>query len=216
MATYVDVVNNVLTRLREPVVTSVQDTNYAKLIGLFVNDAKREVEDAYDWNALKTTLVVPTVSGTSTYTLSNSKTRFRVMNILNDTSNFFLFPASSEWMNRQFYLSSVASGSPYYYNFSSVDSNGDTQVKIYPVPDGVYSLRFDLIIPQDELTTNATRVLVPSHVVEQLAYSKAVAERGEDAGVSSAEAYSIYLASLANAIAIEANHYPEKVEWMAS
>jgi hypothetical protein len=77
-------------------------------------------------------------------------------------------------------------------------------------------LRFDLIIPQDELTTNATRVLVPSHVVEQLAYSKAVAERGEDAGVSSAEAYSIYLASLANAIAIEANHYPEKVEWMAS
>jgi hypothetical protein len=58
-------------------------------------------------------------------------------------------------------------------------------------------------------------LLVPSHLVEQLAYSKAIAERGEDAGVSSAEAYSIYRNSLSDAIAIESNHYPEKVEWMA-
>jgi len=102
MATYVDVVNNVLTRLREPVVTSVQDTNYAKLIGLFVNDAKREVEDAYDWNALGATVTLTTVSGTYNYTLTNSKTRFRTIDVLNDSSNFRMQYATTRWMNEQF------------------------------------------------------------------------------------------------------------------
>ena len=44
MATYLDVVNNVLRRLREPVVSSVTDTDYSAMLGVFVNDAKREIE----------------------------------------------------------------------------------------------------------------------------------------------------------------------------
>ena len=216
MATYVDVVNNVLTRLREPVVTSVQDTNYAKLIGLFVNDSKREVEDAYDWNALGATVTLTTVSGTYNYTLTNSKTRFRTIDVLNDSSNFRMQYATTRWMNEQFLLVEPVQGTPYYYNFNGVSNDGDTQVDVFPIPNGAYTVRFNLTIPQDDLSSNTTKLLVPSHLVEQLAYSKAIAERGEDAGVSSAEAYSIYLNSLANAIAIEANHYDEKVEWMAS
>jgi len=216
MATYVDVVNNVLTRLREPVVTSVLDTTYAKLIGLFVNDAKREVEDAYDWNALGATVTLTTVSGTYNYTLTNSKTRFRTIDVLNDSSNFRMQYATTRWMNEQFLLVEPVQGTPYYYNFNGVSNDGDTQVDVFPIPNGAYTVRFNLTIPQDDLSSNTTKLLVPSHLVEQLAYSKAIAERGEDAGVSSAEAYSIYLNSLANAIAIEANHYDEKVEWMAS
>jgi hypothetical protein len=215
MATYVDVVNTVLTRLREPTITSVQDTTYSKLIGLFVNDAKREVEDAYDWNALGATVTLTTVSGTYNYTLTNSKTRFRTIDVLNDTSNFRMQYATTRWMNEQFLLVTPTQGSPYYYNFNGVDSDGDTQVDIFPIPNDVYTVRFNLTIPQDDLSSNATKLLVPSHLVEQLAYSKAITERGEDAGVSSLEAYSIYRNSLADAIAIEANHYPEKVEWMA-
>jgi len=216
MATYVDVVNNVLTRLREPVVTSVLDTTYAKLIGLFVNDAKREVEDAYDWNALGATVTLTTVAGTYNYTLTDSKTRFRTIDVLNDSSNFRMQYATTRWMNEQFLLVEPVQGTPYYYNFNGVSNDGDTQVDVFPIPNGAYTVRFNLTIPQDDLSSNTTKLLVPSHLVEQLAYSKAIAERGEDAGVSSAEAYSIYLNSLANAIAIEANHYDEKVEWMAS
>jgi hypothetical protein len=215
MATYLDVVNNVLTRLREPTVTSVQDTTYAKLVGIFVNDAKREVEDAYDWNALGTTVTVTTVDGTSNYTLTGSKTRFRTIDVLNDSSNYVLEYATTVSMNRQFFLLNENKGEPRYYNFNGVNSDGDTKVDVYPVPNAAYTLRFTLTIPQDDLSSNTTKLLVPSHVVEQLAYSKAIAERGEDAGVSSLEAYSIYRNSLADAIGIEANHYDEKVEWMA-
>lgn len=215
MATYVNVVNNVLTRLREPTVTSVQDTTYSKLIGLMVNDAKREVEDAYDWNALGATVTLTTVAGTYNYTLTDSKTRFRVIDVLNDSSNYVLQYATTAWMNRQFLLVNTSRGAPYYFNFNGVSNDGDTQVDIFPIPDSVYTLRFNLTIPQDDLSVDSTKVLVPSHLVEQLAYSKAIAERGEDSGVSSAEAYSIYRNSLSDAIGIEANHYFEKVEWTA-
>lgn len=214
MATYVDVVNNVLTRLREPVVTSVNDSTYAKLIGVLVNDAKREVEDAYDWNALDSTVTVTTVAGTYNYTLVNSKTRFRVIDILNDTSNLVLQYAPTNWMNQQFLLTTPSTGSPYYYNFRGVDSNGDTKVDLFPIPDNAYILKFNLTIPQANLTSDSTVVQVPDHLVAQLAYAKAIAERGEDAGISSIEAYSIYRSSLADAIAIESNHYFEEVEWI--
>ena len=214
MATYVDVVNNVLTRLREGTVTSAQDTYYSKLIGLLVNDAKREVEDAYDWNALSATVTLTTVAGTYNYTLPSSQTRFRVIDVLNDTSDYNLNYGSTVWMNRQFLLTKNTQGKPSYYNFNGVDSAGDTQVDLFPIPDSSYTIRFNLTIPQADLSADTTKLLVPPHLVEQLAYSKAIAERGEDAGVSSLEAYSIYRNSLADAIAIERNHYLDQVEWM--
>ena len=46
LTTYLDLVNNVLIRLRETTVSSVGDTPYSSLIGVLVNDAKREIEDA--------------------------------------------------------------------------------------------------------------------------------------------------------------------------
>src|SRR4030067_293575 len=101
MATYLDIVNNVLRRLREPVVSSVNDTEYSSMIGVMVNDAKREVEDAYDWNALTDTLTAVTSDAVFNYVLEGSRTRFRVMDVLNDTSDFELKYAPSKWMNRQ-------------------------------------------------------------------------------------------------------------------
>jgi hypothetical protein len=215
MATYLDVVNNVLTRLREPVVTDVNLNLLSKLVATFVNDAKREVEDAYNWNALSSTITINTVADTYNYTLTSSRTRFKTIDILNDTENTFMEYRPTSWFNRMMLLESPERGAPRYFNFNGVDSNGDTQVDVFPIPDGAYTLRFNLTIPQGELTTNTTRVLVPDHLVAQLAYSKAVAERGEDAGVTSAEAYSLYRNSLADAIAIESNHYEEEVNWIA-
>ena len=48
--TYLDAINRVLRRLREDEVSSVTSTAYSKLIGDYVNDAVRLVEDAWDWS----------------------------------------------------------------------------------------------------------------------------------------------------------------------
>lgn len=213
MATYLDIVNNVLKRLREPTVTSVADNDYAKMIGVLVNDAKREVEDASEWNALSNTLSAVTTQGVFNYVLTGSRTRFRVLDILNETSKSRVAYAATAWMDRQFILTSPQQSAPVFYNFNGVNENGDTQVDLYPIPDGVYNIRFNLIIPQADLENNADRLLVPWHIVALLAYSKAIAERGEDSGVQSSEAYQMYRLALADAVAIERNHYIEEMQW---
>mgnify|MGYP003559975576 CR=1 FL=1 len=56
--TFLECINEVLARLREPSVTTIASSTYSTLIGKFVNDAKRQVEDAWDWNCLSATLTL--------------------------------------------------------------------------------------------------------------------------------------------------------------
>jgi hypothetical protein len=213
LTTYLDLVNNVLIRLRETTVSSVGDTPYSSLIGVLVNDAKREIEDAYQWSALETTIVLPTVAGQREYTLTGSGRRFRVADVLNNTEDIFMQQADGTWIDRQYYLADVQNAAPIYYNFVGLDSNGDTSVELWPQPDAVYSLRFNLYIPQADLANNADTVKVPHHLVQMLAYANAVAERGEDGGQSFSELYQKYRLALADAIALESNRYDEQVTW---
>ncbi len=213
--TYLELVNNVLTRLREPEVATVSASMYSKMIGQFVNDSKRQVEDAYNWNALTETLTADTTADVFNYVLQGSGQRFRVIDVINDTSNTFLKLAATQWMDQQFLLTTPQKGSPQYYNFNGVDPNGDTQVDLYPIPNGAYSVRFNIIRPQVPLATDSDDVLVPYEPIVFLAYARALAERGEDGGLPSNEAYQLYLQSLADAIALESGRYLEEQEWIA-
>jgi len=212
---YIQLVNEVLARLRESEVSSVNDNVYSKMIGKFVNDAKRNVEDAYNWNALYDTLTATTTGDIFNYVLVGSGQRFRVIDVLNDTSNTELREATTRWMNQQFLLNSTQKGSPDYYNFNGVDVNGDTQVDLFPIPNGVYNVRFNIVLPQPIMTTDSTVLKVPYEPVVFLAYAKALAERGEDGGLLSSEAYGLYKTSLADAIALEAGRYFEEETWSA-
>ena len=212
---YIQLVNEVLARLRESEVSSVNDNAYSKMIGKFVNDAKRNVEDSYNWNALYDTLTATTTGDIFNYVLEGSGQRFRVVDVLNDTSNWELREATTRWMNQQFLLTTAQKGSPQYYNFNGVDANGDTQVDLFPIPNGVYNVRFNIVLPQPLLVNNSDVIKVPYEPVVFLAYAKALAERGEDGGLASSEAYGLYKTSLADAIAIESGRYSEESSWRA-
>jgi hypothetical protein len=213
---YIQLVNSVLRRLRETEVSSVADNAYSKLIGEFVNDAKRQVEDAYAWNALSETLTASTAADIFNYVLVGSGQRFRVIDVLNDTSNSIVQNATTRWMNDQFLLTSVQKGSPAYYNFNGTNSNGDTQVDLFPIPNGVYQIRFNVIKPQVALSADSDTLLVPSEPVIFNAAARAIAERGEDGGILAGEMAFIYNQSLADAIAIESGRYIEESAWMAT
>jgi hypothetical protein len=213
---YIQLVNSVLRRLRETEVSSVADNAYSKMIGEFVNDAKRQVEDAYAWNSLSDTLSAVTATDIFNYVLVGSGQRFRMIDVINDTDDFFLKYQTTSEMNRLFLMTSSDKGSPAYYNFNGVDANGDTQVDLYPIPDGVYNVRFNVIKPQLPLSTDSSRLLVPHEPVIFNACARAFAERGEDGGIASGEMYALYNQSLADAIAIESSRYLEEAEWMAS
>jgi hypothetical protein len=215
MTTYnfLDLTNSVLLRLREPEASSVVDNAYVKLIARYVNDSKRQVEDAYNWNSLSETLSATTSVDIFNYVLEGTGQRFRVIDVLNDTSNAVLRNATTRWMNEQFLLTSVQKGSPAYYNFNGTDSNGDTQVDVFPIPNGAYNLRFNVIRPQVELVANSDKLLVPHEPVILGALARAQAERGEDGGVQSAETYALFKQSLADAIGLETARYVEEEAW---
>ena len=62
---HLDLINNVLRRLREDQVVTVNGTDYSSLIGDLVNDAKKVVENSFDWTALRDAITISTASGTS-------------------------------------------------------------------------------------------------------------------------------------------------------
>ena len=213
--TYLEIVNSILVRLREPTVSTVGLDAYSTLIGKFVNDAKRQVEDAYDWNVLGQEKTVTTVANTYVYSLTGAGQKFRVSSDpLNTTSNVVMRNISVSDMRQKQNFTPIVTNIPAQYCFEGVDANGDVEVQLYGRPDGVYTIKFFLTIPQAPLTSDGTSVLVPDVVVEQNAYARALVERGEDGGLTSSEAYNLYRSMLADYIALEATRYPESQEYV--
>jgi hypothetical protein len=213
--TYLELVNDVLIRLREPTVTTVGLNSYSTLIGKFVNDAKRQIEDAFSWNVLGQTLTVTTAASTASYALTGAGQKFQVMDVINTTSNVGLTNISFVDMNRKLNFTPLVNSIPTEFAFDGVNASYDTKVNLFPIPDGVYTIKFALTVPQATLTSDATVVLVPDVLVVQNAYARALVERGEDGGLSSSEAYQLYKSMLSDYIALEGTRYPENQEFVA-
>lgn len=211
--TYLQLVNSVLRRVREKEVSNVTDNTYSKLIGEFVNDAKRQCEDAYNWNALSETLTATTTESLFNYVLDGSGQRFRIIDVIDDTSNSILELISTAQMNKLFLIQTAQTGAPKYYNFNGVNADGDTQVDLYPIPDGAYNLRFNIIKPQVPLSANTDKLLIPAEPVIFNAVARAIAERGEDGGMQSNEQYALFKQSIGDAIALESGRYLEEESW---
>jgi hypothetical protein len=213
--TYIQLINDVLIRLRETQVSTSSETAYSTLIGRFVNDAKRQIEDAYGWNVLGQTATVTTTPGVYSYALTGAGQKFQVMDAISISGNYGLRNIGSVEMNRLQSFIPVGTGSPTEFVFDGVDGNGDAKVTLYPRPDGVYNLSFALTVPQAPLASDSTSVLVPDVLVVQNAYARALVERGEDGGLSSSEAYQLYRGMLADYIALEGTRFPEQQEFVA-
>ena len=224
---YLNLVNSVLRRLREPEVTSASgrddgdpvsgSTTYSKLVGDFVNDAKRMVEDSWDWSGLRNTITAETVASTYSYQLTGVSTAFKLLDAINDTSNSFLRGASSSWMNERFLVDEPPSTSPTHYSWNGFDAtSGNAIVDIYPIPDGVYNLKFNIVNRTGQFEDDTGHVLaVPSAPVIAYAVALASRERGETGGASSQELYAIADACLADAIAMDAARFPTETIWYA-
>ena len=214
LPTYLGLVNDILIRMREPEVSTVNENTLSKLVGKLVNDAKRQVEDAYAWNSLTDTLMIETLANTYGYVLNNSGTRFKVIDA-QDITNKTQINAISTRLMSQYLLNNMNPGAPMYYNFNGVHTTGDTKVDFYPVPSAGLTLYFNLYIPQAELTGDADTLLAPKEPVVLGAFARALVERGEDGGLNSTEAFGLYKSSLADAIAIESSRYVEEETWEA-
>lgn len=211
--TYLQLVNSVLRRLREEEVTTVDESDYSKLIGDFVNDAKRQVEDAWDWTALRNTYTLTTTSGTATYALTDFGVRSNVLYVHNETSNNYINQESLQRIRQLSLGTDNAVGTPYYYAMENVDSNGDANIRFYQTPNSTQTLSVYTIKRTGDLSTDSDSILVPSAPIVQYAFSFALRERGETGGQSAVEQAAFAKQDLNNAIAHDASLNPEGTLW---
>lgn len=105
--TYLEAVNKVLRRLRENTVNSVDETIYSRLVGEFVNDANRMVEDAWDWSNLRAVKEISTVADQTAYTIPNVSTAFKTLNVTNSTQKCFVNLGTQTELQRTLYIDPV-------------------------------------------------------------------------------------------------------------
>ena len=181
--TYLELVNAVLRRLRESEVATVQgagNTNsYARLIGDFINESKSQVEAAWDWSALRTTITLTTSADVFNYELQTTRNSAKVLDVWNDTSNIEMKYQSAHWFNQEFLMADPQKGVPTFYNFNGVSSDGDTQVDIYPIPDGVYDIRFNMTLRNLPLVNDTDSTVLPTRPIILLATAMDIYRKGE-------------------------------------
>ena len=222
--TYRQIINSVLRRLREDSIASDWSgelidasgpTDYQVMIGDFVNEIKREVEDAWDWTSLRTLITVNTVANTKSYALAGSTQRSRMLSVQAQGQGNMLQSVPDSWIRSTNYPNGNTSGPPSYYSINSV-TNGILQAQIYPTPNEVYNIDFYMVDPQDDLTNSTTALTCPEFPVIMGVWARAIAERGEDGGSLSDMAQFQYQQALSDAIQQDVGRHSGEVVWYGS
>lgn len=208
---YLTLVNNVLRRIREDEITTINQNVYAALIGDLVNDAKTSVEQSWDWTALRTTATITTTAGVNEYTLTGFGDDFKYLKFLDNTNNTTIEYQATDWIDVQNNVTDTPlQGTPTYFSFTTLDSSGDMKIILYPTPAATYTLKFYAVVRQAPLALSTDVIKVPWVPVMHLAVAFASRERGETGGTSTPEYFGIADKYLTDAIALDASYHPEE------
>ena len=211
---YLNAINRVLRRLREDEVASVTSTSYAKLVGDYVNDAVRIVEDSWDWSVLRKEIAVDTVADQREYNLAGVSQMFKTLSVANQTQKCFVDAGTEAGLQKDKFVNTANASVPNNYVYTGyVENVGGMGVAFYPVPDKVYNLKFNVIDRSEELTEATDNIVVPYLPVIQFATAMAAEERGETGGASAQALYSLAKSSLADAISMDAARFPTETIW---
>ena len=213
--TYLQIINSVLRRLREDEVSTYSQSDYSKLIGDFVNEAKREVEDAWNWTHLRTNIPVTTAASDNNYTLTNAGERFRILQVINETQETVMSQVPYSWINRQNDIGNPTDDSPMYYSVTG-QTSGNPDVTVYPTPDTIETLNFYTVVPQADLAADGTELTIPYWPIILGAYAKAVLERGEEGGTSLSVAALMYQQAIGDSIAIDSGNTQSELNWVVT
>ena len=218
--TYREVINEVLIRLRETPIASDWSgsinnsstvSDYNKVIGALVNDAKRSIESYHDWQILRETVNITTVADTKNYSLSSGQ-EFKIIDVINNATGNELLQVSRAYLNRERYPT-ASTGEPHYYGFNGADSSNNLKVDLSPTPNKAETISFDIVKYQDALTNASTVIKIPTKPLILGAFARALSERGEDGGTQSSLAAQEAGAAISQAIMMDAGNTQFESDW---
>lgn len=203
---YLDLVNGVLTRMREDTVTTLSgETDPVVLIVAdLVNDAKRTVEDSHTWNSLREEWTFTEVSGQALYGLTGAGQYASIEYIFGDNGSELNQRKLVDIKRKK--AQGVSSNGGLYYAVNGKDSNRDLQLELYPTPTAS-SVTYTVggFKRQADLSTDEEYMLVPDKPVLYYALALAARERGEVGGQTAAELFAMANQFLSDAIAYDAS-----------
>lgn len=212
--TYKELVNAVLIRLREDEVDSIAAADaYGKMVAAMVNDAKRHVEDAWKWNALRSMHTINTVAGTAKYSLTGAGKYATIETVLNADTASYLGTITLMEMRRRDAVYGSTTSFPQTYAIEGVDVNQDVQLRLSPTPNDTYNIQVDVFQRTPDLSSDDDVLLVPDQPVFYRALALAARERGEVGGQTAAELFAEADRYLASAISLDAAQNPSDLIW---
>lgn len=219
--TYLELINKVLVRLRENEITSAEvDSNpYFKIIGAHVNDAKRQVEDAWQWTQLRSYENVSCTIGQRYITIPDTADidiTFGSVKLVEDLEEKWYMRWVSHFKMDSWHMGNTNNDRPGYYSFYPDDDDGNKQIDLWPIPDDAYVIRMYIYKQQADLVNAEDRMKVPSLPVYLLALALASRERGEVGGTPTSELFVMADRALADAIAYDSARVPEEIDWISS
>lgn len=217
--TFLQLVNDVLLELREPAVSTWDETDYSTLIGRFVNDGKRAVENCHEWHALRDTFIVNMVVGTITYAFTGTDERGRVLDAWNYTTGAQMDQITWRGMNELYFGvgsgGSVQQGHPDLYVHNGTDASGQAQVDVHPIPNSTDVLKFTVYAPPADFSADTDICYIPEQPIVKTALALARGERGEDGGIPSDQAATFAANASKDAVALDAVKHSEDYVWSA-
>ena len=104
-------------------------------------------------------------------------------------------------------------GEPLYYAFNGSDASNNLKIDLSPVPTSVETINFELVKYQDDLSTAASVLKIPSKPVILGAWARAIAERGEDGGTQSSLAAVEANESLKQSVILDSGNTQYESDW---
>ena len=214
--TYLQAVNAVLARMREPQVTTLVGASdeVVLLVMSFVNDAKRKVEDAWRWNALQSEWDITTADSDNLYSLTGSG-NYAIIDTIHNTTDRYVLKNYALRDLRKILLSYNGDTSEHIHGYAvdGQDGNGDVQIRVYPTPNSAKSLKVYGWQRTPDMSADADSLTIPSSPVIYEALAYALRERGEVGGQTAAEVMGMARMFLADAIAHDASMSFESTIW---
>jgi len=237
--TYLEMVNEVLVRMREDEITSVNDPDndpQQKIVCKFVNDARRFVDKSHTWNAQRRIWIVDLGFDVAGYTIPDSNESASIYTVRWAGSSNCLKEANEVWISRQ----KKQIGTPRYYS-TSFSNNNEMTVRFWPVPgedyigsnagvseynDGDYTeAEYGGAIGSEQnilmegykvsapMKDDSDEIRLPIDPVMYYALAYASRERGEIGGQGSAELFQLANQYLSDAIAWDVNNSDMEYIW---
>ena len=206
---YLELVNGVLMRLREPEIPTVRvhEDPVANLAKTFVNDAKRYVEAAHGWNATRYLWQFGTEANTPAYVLPETSNGARITGV--EIEGMHLH----QWDLKTLIHGGPRVGKPFRWAFEGTDDGGNLMMRFDNIPDDVWPITVLGWRQLPDLKDDTDMLRVPDQPVLYYALALAARERGEVGGQTAAELFNMAQQYISDAIALDANLSPTEYTW---